>query len=53
MEGDASLRNRVVVEDDCFSYNKLKSYFVKFPRSRASLIHDVDYSFVRCIMCLL
>ena len=40
-------------EDDCFSYNGLKSYFVRLLCSRASMILDVDYSFVRCIMCLL
>ena len=44
-------RNKVVFEDNCFSYNKMKSYFVRLLLT--SLIHDVDYSFVRCIMCLL
>ena len=42
-------------EVDCFSYNRLKSYFVRLLCSRASLIHEVGYSFARCIMylCLL
>ena len=46
-------RSRVVFEDDCFSYTRLKSYFVRFLCSWASLIHDVDYSFVKCIICIL
>ena len=60
MEGGDSLmwaiwkeRNIVVFEDDCFSYTRLKSYFVRFLCSWASLIPDVDYSFVRCIRCIL
>ena len=44
-------RNKVVFEDDCFSYNKMKSYVVRLLST--SLIHDVDYFFGRCIMCLL
>ena len=61
MEGGASVpdvgnlegEEQSCVKDNCFSYNRLKSYFVRFLYSRVSVIHDVDYSFVRCIMCLL
>ena len=45
-------RNRVVFEDVCFSISRLKGCFLRSFCSWASLIHDMDYSFVRCILCI-
>ena len=41
-------RNRVVFEDDGFSRTRLK----KNLSSWASLIHDVEHSFVRDVLCI-
>ena len=44
--------NRVVFEDKGFSRTRLKSCFLKSLSSWASLVHDVEHSFVRDILCI-
>ena len=39
-------------EDEGFSRTRLKSYFLKSFSSWASLVHDVEQSFVRDILCI-
>ena len=46
-------RNRVVFEDVRFSISRLKGCFLRSFCSWASLIHDMDYSLVRFILCIL
>ena len=46
-------RNKVVFEDNIFSFDKLKSCFFRSLCSWASLIPNVDSSFVRCLLCIL
>ena len=45
-------RNRIVFEDECFSRTRLKSCFLRSISSWASLIQDVEHSFVRGILCI-
>ena len=42
-------RNRVVFEDEAFSRTRLKSCFLYSFSSWASLVHDMEHSFVRDI----
>ena len=45
-------RNIIVFEDSTFSYNRLKLSFTTALNFWAGLILDVDYSFVRILLCI-
>ena len=45
-------RNRVVFKDKAFSKTRLKSCFLLSLSSWASLVHKVEHSFVRDILCV-
>ena len=40
-------------EDERFSFDRLKSFFLRSFSAWATMIHDVDLSFVRCLLCIL
>ena len=40
-------------EDERFSFDRLKSFFLRSFCAWATMIPDVDLSFVRCLLCLL
>ena len=40
-------------EDDRFSFDRLKSFFFRSLCSLATMIFDVDSSFLRCLFCIL
>ena len=45
-------RNKVVFDDERFSFDRLKSFFVWSFCAWATMILDVELSFVRCL-CIL
>ena len=46
-------RNKVVFEDECFSFDRLKAFFLRSLCAWATMIPDVDSAFVRCLLCIL
>ena len=40
-------------EDERFSFDTLKSFFLRSFYAWATMIPDVDLSFVRCLLCFL
>ena len=46
-------RNRVVFEDDSFSYDRLKLYFINSLISWARLIYEGDISIASVLLCIL
>ena len=46
-------RNKVVFEDECFSFDRLKSFFSRSLCAWTTMIPDVDSALVRCILCII
>ena len=46
-------RNKVVFEDEWFSFDRLKSFFLRSFCTWPTMIPDVDLYFVRCLLCFL
>ena len=46
-------RNKIVFEDECFPFDRLKSFYLRSLCAWATMIPNVNSVFVKCLVCIL